>query len=108
MGLAEVRELVERASSGTSNDFQERFQGVLRRKLGEVDQRIADLEGLRQELQRLEAHFTSSQKEADADHTVLECSSETCTCLGDKRENPQQLQEVKLCRLSWSVNGESL
>ena len=96
MGLAEVRELVEWASTGTCNDFQERFQEVLHRKLQEVDKRIADLGALRQDLQRLDAHFTSSQKEANAGHTVLECSAETCTCLGDERENPQQLEEVKL------------
>ena len=103
MGLPELRELVEWASTGTCDDFQGRFQGALRRKLAEVDQRIADLEGLRQDLQRLGAHFTASQREANADHTVLECSPETCTCLGDRRENPQQLQEVKL----WLNRSES-
>ena len=82
MGLAEVRELVEWASTGTCNDFQARFQNVLHRKLEEVDRRIADLEHLREYLQRLEAHLTVSQKEANPDHTVLECSPKTCTCLG--------------------------
>ena len=77
MGLAEGRELKEWASTGTCNDFQERFQEVLCRKRQEVDQRIADPEALRRDLQRLEAHFRSSRKEADADHTVLECSPET-------------------------------
>ena len=96
MGLAEVRELVEWASTGSCNDFQDRFGEILHRKLGEVDQRIADLEHLKQDLQRLGAHFAVSQKEDNADHTVLECSPETCTCLGNTSVNPPQLQEVKL------------
>ena len=82
MGLAEVRELVEWASTGSCNDFQDRFQEVIHRKLEEVDHRIADLDHLKQDLQRLGAHFAMSQKEANAGHTVLECSPETCTCLG--------------------------
>ena len=103
MRLPEIRELVHCASTGTCNDFQERFQEVLRRKLEEVDHRIGDLEHLREDLQRLEAHLTLSQKEDIADHTVLECSPETCTCLGDTRGNPNQLQEVKL----WLNKSES-
>lgn len=103
MGLAEVRELVEWASTGSCNDFQERFQEVLHRKLEEVDQRIADLEHLKQDLQRLDAHFAASQKEADAGHTVLECSPETCTCLGATNGDPNQLQEVRL----WLNKSES-
>jgi len=96
MGLAEVRELVEWASTGSCDDFQERFGEMLHRKLEEVDQRIADLEHLKQDLKRLGAHFAVSQKETDAGHTVLECSPETCTCLGVNKENKNQLQEVKL------------
>ncbi len=103
MGLPEVRELVECASTGSCNDFQEHFGEVLRRKLEEVDQRIADLEHLKQDLQRLGAHFAVSQKEANADHTVLECSPETCTCLGATKENPNQQQEVRL----WLNRSES-
>ena len=103
MGLAEVRELVEWASTGSCNDFQERFQEMLHGKLEEVDQRIADLEHLRQDLQRLGAHFAVSQKEDNADHTVLECSPETCTCPGNTSVNPPQLQEVKL----WLNRSES-
>lgn len=103
MGLAEVRELVEWASTGSCNDFQARFQEVLHRKLEDVDQRIADLEHLRQDLQRLDAHFAVSQKEVNAGHTVLECSPETCTCLGTTEDNPNQQQEVKL----WLNRSES-
>ena len=103
MGLAEVRELVEWASTGSCNDFQARFQEVLHRKLEDVDQRIADLEHLRQDLQRLDAHFAVSQKEVNAGHTVLECSPESCTCLGAADKKPNQLQEVKL----WLNRSES-
>ncbi|MCH8987282.1 MAG: MerR family transcriptional regulator [Chloroflexi bacterium] len=103
MGLDEVRELVKWAGTGSCNDFQERFQGVLHRKLEDVDQRIADLEHLKQDLQRLGAHFEMSQREADAGHTMLECSPETCTCLGAAGKDPNQLQEVKL----WLNKSES-
>ena len=103
MGLAEVRDLVQWASTGSCDDFQERFREVLHRKQEEVDQRIADLEHLREDLQRLEAHLSLSQKETIADHTMLECSPETCTCLGDTTGNPSQLQEVKL----WLNRSES-
>ena len=96
MGLPEVRELVEWASTGSCSDFQERFKEVLHRKLEEVDRRIADLEHLKQDLRSMGAHFEASQKETDGGHTVLECSPETCTCLGNTKENPQQLLEVKL------------
>ena len=103
MGLTEVRELVEWASTGSCDDFQERFQEVLRRKLREVDQRIADLEHLKDDLQSLGAHFAASQKEASAGHTMLQCSPETCTCLGAGEKDPNQLQEVKL----WLNKSES-
>ena len=103
MGLTEVRELVEWASTGSCDDFQERFQEVLRRKLREVDQRIADLEHLKDDLQSLGAHLAASQKEASAGHTMLQCSPETCNCLGTGEKDPNQLQEVKL----WLNKSES-
>ena len=96
MGLAELRELVGWATTGSCDDFQERFHDVLRRKREEVDRRIADLEHLKDDLQHLGAHFEMSKKEAEAGHTMLECSPETCTCLGAKETDPNQLQEVKL------------
>ncbi|MCH8207231.1 MAG: MerR family transcriptional regulator [Chloroflexi bacterium] len=90
MSLAEVRELVEWAGSETCEDFQGRFQGVVRRKIDEVDGRIADLSRLKQDLQRLEAHFDATEKEMTADHTVLQCSPETCTCLGGTPDSLRQ------------------
>ncbi len=92
MALPEVRQLVEQASSATCNDFQARFLEVVKLKLEEVDKRVADLQCLKADLQRLEAHLTKVGKEVAADHTMLECSPETCTCLGSKN----QRQEVTL------------
>ena len=94
MALPEVRELVQWAGSGTCNDFQGRFLEVVHRKLEEVDSRITDLHHLKKDLQRLEAHLQIREKELVADHTVLECSSETCTCLGSTPQDKQQVQEV--------------
>lgn len=96
MTLPEVRELVEQASSTTCNDFQGRFVEVVRLKLEEVDRRIDDLQGLKADLQRLEAHLTEAGKEVAADHTMLECSPETCTCLGRAGGGREQRQEVTL------------
>ena len=96
MTLPEVRELVGWAGSGTCDDFQGRFLEVVHHKLEEVDQRIDDLEHLKQDLQRLEAHFIATEREVNADHTVLECSPETCMCLGSSRDDKEQRQEVML------------
>lgn len=96
MPLIEVRELVEWASSGTCDDFHGRFLDVVRRKLLEIDKRIDDLEHLKQDLKRLEAHFIATEKEVNANHTVLECSPDTCTCLGSIRDDKEQKQEVLL------------
>lgn len=96
MTLPEVRELVGQASSAACNDFQGRFLEVVRHKLQEVDRRIADLHHLKEDLQRLEAHLIEAGKEEAADHTMLECSPETCTCLGGARGDQNQRQEVTL------------
>ena len=96
MALPEVRELVEWASRKTCNYFRDRFQEVVRRRLEEVDRRIADLRHLSQDLIRLEAHFSGSRKEVMADHTMPECSPETCTCLGGTRGDKGQKQGVTL------------
>jgi MerR family Zn(II)-responsive transcriptional regulator of zntA len=86
MNLPEVRVLVERAGSATCDDFKGRFLELARQKLEEVDKRIVDLQHLKGDLQRLEAHLVDAAKEEVADHTMLECSPETCTCLGGPRE----------------------
>ncbi len=95
MTLPEVGELVEWASSGTCNDLQGRFLEV-RRKLKQVAQRIADLEHLKQDIDRLEAHFVGAEKEVQAGHTVMEGSPEPCTCLGEARDSQEHIQEVQL------------
>ena len=96
MTLAEVRELVVWAGCGTRHDFQARFLEMVRRKLEEVDRRVADLEQLKLDLRRLEAHFVEAENEVKIDHTVLECSPETCTCLRGTRGAQERRQEVKL------------
>lgn len=96
MALPEVQELVARASNVTCNDFQGRFLQVVRLKLKDVDKRIADLQHLKGDLQRLEAHLMEAGNEVGADHTMLECSPETCTCLGKAGANREQRQEVTL------------
>lgn len=96
MSLPEVRELLERASTVTCNNFSDRFLEVVRLKLEEVDRRIADLQNLKADLRRLEAHLAEAGKEVAADHTMLECSPETCTCLGRGGANREQRQEVTL------------
>jgi len=84
MTLHEVRELVEWASNETCNDFQDRFQEVVRRKLEEVDRRTADLQSLKDDLTHLAAHLAVNPKEdAHAEHAMLACSPETCSCLGN-------------------------
>jgi len=92
MGLPEVRELVTWASSGTCNDFQDHFSEVVHRKLEEVDRRIADLQGLKDDLAHLEAHLAvNPQPDTHAEHTMLACSPETCTCLGGvERRDPEE------------------
>ena len=96
MSLPEVRDLVEQASSATCDDFQGRFLEVARLKLEEVDKRIADLYHLKEDLQRLAAHLMEAGKEEAADHTMLECSPETCTCLGRTGGDQDQRKEVTL------------
>ena len=87
MTLSEVKQLAELAGSGGCDVFQEQFQEVVRRKQEDVDRRIADLLTLKQDLQRVEAHLTVAEGEATPGHTVLECSPETCTCLGPTDKN---------------------
>ena len=87
MALPEVRELVEWAGNGDCNDFQGRFLDTIRRKLEEVDRHIAELESLKNDLHSLGAHLTAAgSREAQPDHTMLACSPETCTCMGDRTE----------------------
>lgn len=83
MGLPEIRRLVQSASSGSCNDFQGRFLQMIQHKQEDVDRKIDDLRQLKRDLQSLEAHFSGSDGEVRADHAMLECSPETCTCLGD-------------------------
>ncbi|MCH7606124.1 MAG: MerR family transcriptional regulator [Chloroflexi bacterium] len=96
MALPEVRQLVEWASSGACGDFQYRFKEVIHLKTEQVDRRISDLLGLKRDLQRLEAHLAGAQGETGPSHTVLECSPDTCACLGPTTENLNASKEVNL------------
>lgn len=86
MSLPEVRELVERASRGTCEDFQGRFLAMIRGKLDDVAGRIADLERLRLDLRHLEADLSDASSDLNGDCTMLDCSPETCSCLGVRME----------------------
>ena len=87
MTLPEVRQLAELAGTRGCGVFQQEFQEMVRRKQEDVDRRIADLLTLKQDLQRVEAHLAVAEGEAAPGHTVLECSPETCVCLGPTARN---------------------
>ena len=95
MGLPEVKQLVAWASTGSCNNFQERFQEVVREQMDEVERRISDLQRLREDLQLVEARLTVSRSDADSDKSALECCQESCACLEDRIEGSNQLQERK-------------
>ena len=90
MSLPEAAELVRWAGSKNCGDFQEGFHEVVRGKLGDVDRRIADLTRLKRDLEDLEIHLMSANPEDHAVHTVMECSPETCECMGKPNENQSQ------------------
>ena len=96
MSLPEVRELMELASSVTCNDFKDRFLEGVRMKLVELAKQMADLQHLKEDFQRLEAHLMEAEREEVADHTMLECSPESCTCMQGIRGDREQRQEVTL------------
>ena len=69
---------------------------MVRQKLEEVDERIADMQKLKQDLRHLEAHFQGVAKEVEADHNMWKCSPETCTCLGVDDGNQNHSEEMML------------
>lgn len=81
MGLPEVRQLVEWASAGTCSDFQEHLLDTVRSKLSEVDSQIAQLQRLKEDLNSLERSVLVSEKEVSSDHSILDCSIKTCSCI---------------------------
>ena len=96
MTLPEVRQLADLASNGACDVFQQRFREVVHRKQEDVDRRISDWLILKQDLQRVEAHLMVAESEVAPDHTVLECSPETCTCMGptDKKLGGDKMPET--------------
>ena len=83
MTLPEMKEIVEWAGSQTCDGFQTRLQEVVRRKLGDLDQRMSDLQQLKHDLEHLEAHLSGNKEEPTGECTVLECSPGTCSCMGE-------------------------
>ena len=93
MSLPEAAELVRWAGSKSCDDFQDGFREVVRGKLEHVDRRIADLTRLKQDLQDLEIHLMGGNPEDHAVHTMMECSPETCTCMGEPKQDLLPRQE---------------
>ena len=93
MSLPEAAELVRWAASKSGDDFQDGFREVVRGKLEDVDRRIADLTQLKQDLQDLEIHLVGGNPEGHGVHTVMECSPETCTCMGEPEQDLIQIRE---------------
>ena len=83
IGLADIQELVTFASIGSCGNFRERLLMSVRQKQVSVDERINDLKELKRDLRGLETRLARKGPGHDAGHTMLECSPETCECLGD-------------------------
>ena len=94
MSLSEAAELVRWAGNKSCDDFQEGFREAVRGKLEQVDRRIADLTRLKQDLRDLENHLTTGEPEGGSGHTMMECSPETCACMGAPNRNLNSQQEI--------------
>lgn len=81
MSLPEVRELVTWATSDSCQDFKGKFRESVRAKMGTIDNKIAELLTLKDDLVHLEAHLVASQEQEPVDHPMVACAPETCTCL---------------------------
>lgn len=81
--LSEIRELVEWADTRSCDDFQQRFHEAVQRKMEHVDETIAELHKLQDDLVHIEAHLTVPPMQGEHDHPMVACSPETCTCLGN-------------------------
>lgn len=82
MELPEIRELVKFASTGTCDDFRGKFQSKVTERLKQVDRRIAELKLLRGELRGVLVHLESMTTDQPPDHTLVQCTPDTCACLG--------------------------
>ena len=94
MSVPEGRELVVLANTATCDEFKDQFLEGVRMKLVELDKQMADLQHLKGGFQRLEAHLMEAEREEVADHTMLECSPESCTCMQGVRGDKEQRQEI--------------
>ncbi|MBI4218565.1 MAG: MerR family transcriptional regulator [Chloroflexi bacterium] len=100
MELDEIKELVEFASTGTCDDFRGEFRSRVSTRLNDVDRRISELKQLREELRRVQVHLESMTTEEPPDHTLVQCTPESCTCLG-----PISSQNVVIVRKRRYPNG---
>lgn len=82
MELPEISELVKFASSGTCDDFRGKFRSRVTERVKQVDRRIAELKLLRGELRGVLVHLESMTTEEPPDHTLVQCTPDTCACLG--------------------------
>ena len=96
MALPEICGLIRIAGTGTCDEFQDSFLQMVQGKREEVDRKIADLRHLKRDLKSLEAHLLAAGDEVGACHTMLECSPETCTCLGGRNSNEEGKKEAIL------------
>src|SRR4030066_2047575 len=62
LSLAEIKELVEYAIDGRCNALEHRLLSLVEAKLGEIDQKIQDLTGFREDLKRYQHDLSDRLK----------------------------------------------
>jgi DNA-binding transcriptional MerR regulator len=83
LSLTEIRELVSTAQEGCCSAVNPKLADLVDQKLGEIDQRILDLEDLRKGLKRLQHQFREVLIKPEPRKQVLPiinlpCRDETC------------------------------
>jgi DNA-binding transcriptional MerR regulator len=82
--LPEVKELVARAFASECAVYADDLLGFVARQRTEISRRIAELEGLRDELDRLAAHVHEVRAHAPPGQTVAGCAR--CPMIDDEPE----------------------
>jgi MerR family copper efflux transcriptional regulator len=72
--LSEVKTLVRQAFESECIDFADQVLRSLAGQRSQIDQRIAELQALRTQLEELEEHVQHCQAEARPGQTVVECT----------------------------------
>lgn len=100
LSLTEIRDLVATAEQGCCSSVNPKLARIVEQKLGEIDQRISDLEALRKMLRRLKQQFREALVKPGQGKQVLPVVPLPCqdkACDEPKREvKPVQNKEVKL------------